>query len=220
MKFVFAALFFCLPVLSLAYIVEEVDQSQPYELVPIQAPLGESRSYLGELTGYPIMYEVVAENDFTFTAQVRQPSTQSQHDFALILVRKDDRGGGVTEVARMHTNAAEWARGRDGEIGLTFANSPVLSEEVGPGTYRLEISTPENAGAFMLTVGDRPADTGYWQTLGSVRTTQQFFGRGVFSLLGSNLVFYPIGIVILLFMFYKTWQYWSMVKVPKKHGSA
>ena len=83
----------------------------------------------------------------------------------------------------------------------------MISEDVEPGLYRIEISTPVNEGKFMLQIGNDPVETSYWSQLASVRQTQLFFGYGLFSMLGSSLIFYPLGIILLLFLIYKTWQY-------------
>ena len=216
MRRLFLGMLLLVPVPSLAFIAIETDQSQPYEIVPVEAPLGEARYFLGELEGFPIMYEVTAADPFTFTATVRQPAGQTQQPFSLIVIRQNDRGGGVREIARMNQLPEDWSTVRDGEIGLSFTQSEAISKPVEPGIYRIEVSTPQNAGKYLLQIGSEPADTGYFAQLGAARTTQAFFGYGIFSMLGSSLVFYPLGILLLLFGIYKTWQYRHVFK----HGTA
>lgn len=208
-----------LPSMVSAFSVIETDQSAPYEIVPVEMVPEEQVLFLGSLEGFPIMYEVTAEEPFTFTAQVRQLSTTIQRPFSLILIRQNDRGGGVTEVARMNTAPVDWTTQRDAAVGLSFAASPFINESVAAGTYRIEISTPENDGNYVLQLGDQPADSGYWGQLGAVRQIQQFFGFSVITMLGSSLVYYPLGCLLLIFLLYKTWQFRISTKRPESHVS-
>lgn len=219
MKRILFLLILLCPASVSAYIAIVTDQSQPYETVPVEAPPGEERYFLGELTGYPIMYEVQADDPFSFVAQVRQLANTEQQPLSLIVVRKNDRGGGVREVARMNTSPDEWARARDAAVGLTFSQSPLINEPVEAGVYRIEVSSPRNTGKFMLQIGEQPTDAGYIDRLSAVRTTQTFFGRSMISMLGSSLIFYPVGILLLLFLIYKTWQYRHVFRGPQNHVS-
>ncbi len=164
------------------------------------------------------MYEVKLDEDSKLVAQVWQPANRAAAKFALIAIRQNDRGGGVTEVARMNATPDSWIKQSDSQIGLTFLQSASINESVEAGTYRIEISTPENAGKFLLRIGDSEAEEGYLESLSSVRTTQEFFGHGLFSMLRSSLVYQPLLFFLLMFVVYKSWQYRKVVKI-KAHVS-
>lgn len=196
-----------LPLVSWGYTAVETDISQPYEIFPIEATAQAQIAYLGSLENYPVMYEVTSDEPFTFNAFVSQSTQREIQPLSLLLIRKNDRGGGVAEVARMSVDTGQWQRTKDSLLGMTFVQSPSISEEVSAGTYRIEVSSPDNQGRYLLQIGNQPTDQGYLTTLSEIRTTQKHFGLGLFSILKSSYVYYPLGILVLLFAFYKTWQY-------------
>lgn len=204
MRIVLTLLIVALPVMATAFTAVETDISQPYEIVPIEVSMPEQLSFLGTLNDYPVMYEIRSEEPFTFTAQLSQIANKEQQPFSMLLIRRNDRGGGVTEIARQPYVEEDWNRGRDSQIGMTFSNSKVLTQEVEPGIYRLEVSSPNNQGRYMLTVGTEQAEVGYFEQLGYIKQTQAYFGYGFFSMLKSSLVYYPIGILLLLGAFVQT----------------
>ncbi len=197
---------FIIPVSVSAFIASETDVSQPYEIVPIEVAMPEQISFLGTLNDFPVMYEIQSDEPFTFTATLAQPLTQKSQPFSLLLIRRNDPGG-VTEIVRRPFVVKNWSTRRDALLGVSFLQSPTLTEEVDPGTYRLEVSTPDNQGQYMLTVGTEPAEVGYFDQLGYIRQTQLYFGYGFFSMLKSSLVYYPLGILLLLLGIFQTWRF-------------
>ena len=212
MKLFVVGVLVLLPVSIQAYTVFEPDVSQPYEIIPFQAAPPIEHSYLGTLDDYPIMYEISSEDPFTFSAQVSQLSNAEVEPLSLLLIRSNDRGGGVKEIARMNVDPAEWVRTTDSKLGITLVTSPVLSEMLEPGTYRVEVSSPDNIGRYLITVGQEPTEPGYFAELGAIRQTQAYFGLGIFSMLKSSYVYYPIGILLLLLALYKTWTYRHLIR--------
>ncbi|MFT5832388.1 MAG: hypothetical protein ACI9SY_000778 [Candidatus Paceibacteria bacterium] len=209
MRILLALLVFVLPVLTHAFVAVETDISQPYEVFPVENVLPDQTSYLGTLDNYPVMYEVRSEEAFIFTAQLRQPASSPSEPLALLLIRRNDRGGGVTEIVRQNIDPADWSRERDSLVGMSFLTAEVLEIDVEPGIYRLEVSSPNNLAQYMLTVGDESIESGYFEQLGYARQTQSYFGYGFFTMLRSSLVYYPIGILLLLGAFYQTWRFAS-----------
>lgn len=207
MKFFFALISVLLPTLAEAFVAVETDVSQPYEIVPIEVTLPTQVSFLGTLNDYPVMYEVTEDEAFTFVAQLSQPLRQEAQPLTLLLIRQNDRGGGVTEIARQTIKPAEWVSRRDSMLGMSFRYAPIMNIPVEAGTYRLEVSSPDNQGQYLLTIGSEAQEVGYLQELDYVRQTQSYFGLGFFSMLRSSYVYYPIGIVLLLLAFFKTWQF-------------
>jgi hypothetical protein len=209
MRTLLICIFVTLPVISHAFVVVETDISQPYEVFPIENALPDQTSYLGTLDNYPVMYEVRSEESFTFTAKIQQPTNRPAEPLALLLIRRNDRGGGVTEIARQKIDPTNWIRERDGLVGMSFLTAEILEIDVEPGIYRLEVSSPNNLAQYRLTVGDDPIDSGYFEQLGYVRQTQAYFDYGFLTMLRSSLVYYPIGILFLLGVFFQTWRWAS-----------
>ena len=179
------------------------DQTGPYEIVPVEAAPEVQTSFLGELTGFPIMYELSTDRPFVLQASVRQLANKKNESFSLIVIRQNDRGGGVTEVGRMNISPDAWPRARDGVAGLSFAESPSITTEVDAGIYRIEVSTPENAGKYQLLVGEQEVVQPYFDRLVDTRLIQQFFGYGPIAMIGSRLVYMPIFVLLLLYVVYR-----------------
>lgn len=192
-----------------AFELVTTEVTRPYEIVTVDNNLGPQHIYLGELKDFPIMYEISTSEQFDLSTKVRQRYNGSgePHDFSLIVIRQNDRGGGVTEVARLRPNTSDWAVVKDSVFGMTFWESETLTKTVDPGVYRIEISTPENIGRYMLTIGEGGELPGYFSTIANIHTTQKFFGYSVLKLLTSSYVYYTLGIVFLLFIIQKTWRY-------------
>lgn len=202
--FKYFALALLLPIYASAYSVIETDVSQPYDIVPIEVVAPEQISYLGTLEEYPVMYEVTSEDSFVFEAQLWQWAGSEPEPLVMLLIRKNDRGGGVSEVTRMTIEPAEWEYRKDSKLGMSFLVSPAIQEEVEAGTYRLEVSSPDNQARYLLQVGSESPEVGYFAELGAIRQTQAYFGQSIFSMLKSSYVYYPIGILLLLGAIYQT----------------
>jgi len=210
MKYLLAASLFFLSAVSVdAFnpIITEV--SRPYEVVTIKEDAGRIQEYLGELEGSPVMYEITSDEPFVLQAHVRQRYRAGTEpvEFSLIAIRQNERGGGVTEIQRQRPELADWQRRKDSLLGLVLWESPGLSSAVEPGTYRVEISTPDNTGKYLLSFGTEPVRDGYFKTLTGIARTQQFFGFSFLRLLSSSYVYYPIGIILGLFVTQRVWSY-------------
>lgn len=192
-----------------AYELTVTDVTRPYEIVTVKSDLGPEHIYLGELNDFPIMYEITAKESFDLSSRVRQIYNGSEKpvSFSLIVIRQDERGGGVTEVARLRPGTDDWTMVKDSVFGMTFWESEALTSTVEPGVYRIEISNPDNVGRYMLTLGEGEDLPGYFTTLANVRTTQKFFGYSILRLLTSSYVYYTLGIFFLLFVIHRTWKY-------------
>lgn len=203
---------FLLPVFAVAFspIVSKVEQ--PYEIITVDFEPNASAYYLGELENYPVMYEVTSEESFVLSASLFQLKNNDEPiDFSLIAVRKNDRGGGVSEVKRQRFDSSTWVVEKDSKTGLTFWKSEEFINEVEAGTYRIEISTTKNQGKYLLKFGPGEDDEGYFSSLAGVRRTHQFFGYSVVTMFTSSLVYYPLGILFVLFSIERTWRYRKLI---------
>lgn len=217
MKKIYSVLGWCgmllLAVPVMAYQLTLTEVSEPYEIVPLVSSPEEKQVYLGELQNFPIMYEVESEEGFTIALQLSQDYKNGVEPtlFSVMIVRKDDRGGGVTEVVRLNTTDEDWLTRKERAYGMTFQDSPVIEQVVGPGTYRIEVSTPQNLGKYQLTIGTESQKLGYGETLGRIYTTQKFFGYSPVKILTSSYVYYPLGIALVLLLMYRTWRWRKLI---------
>jgi len=192
-----------------AYELVVTEANQPYEVVTIESDKGPEHVYLGELDNFPVIYEIKVDESTDFNVQIRQlyKGVGTPLLYSLILIRENELDGGVTEIARLTPDVQDWTMVKDSVLGITFWESEVLTSIVDSGVYRIEISSPENTGRYMLTINNNTEKLGYFATLTNVRTTQAFFGYSIFKMLVSSYLYYAFGILFLLFVIYRTWKY-------------
>lgn len=197
-----------------AYELTLTEIEKPYQIVPLEYGLGTKQLFLGELNNFPVMYEVGVDSENTFKVFIRQRyfSMGFPTDFSLIVIRENDAGRGVTEIARLKPKPEDWKIVEDKKVGMTFWESEMLDKTIQPGLYRIEISTADNSGRFLLGFGETDSEAGYLKELGNVYKTQSFFGFSFLKLLTSSLVYYPLGIIFLVFVFHRTWKYRNVIK--------
>ncbi|HMO78386.1 MAG TPA: hypothetical protein PKD95_04285 [Candidatus Paceibacterota bacterium] len=205
-NFVLINCLFLVPNLVLAYNPTINTTILPFDVVTIDGNIESEAQYLGKLIGYPQMYEFVLTEAATLTLELAQLSDENPIPFSLIIVKENSNNGGVSEVGRLQAKDISWSMVKDRVLGLKLLKSEVFVAELTAGVYRVEVSTPDNFGSYLLEVGDEPFNPGYFSTLSDIRTIQKFFDLSFFSLLRSSYVSYPLGIVILLILFYFTWR--------------
>jgi hypothetical protein len=207
---VFSFLLGSSPVVAHEMIVSEV--VKPYDIVSLETNIETMQVHLGELNNFPVMYEVVLVASSTISTSLQQEYRGNENTvpFGIMVVRQNERGG-VSEVARYNPEQEEWSRIKKPELGLVLQRSEQVSEEVGPGTYRIEVSSPNNQGLYVLKFGVGDIDEGYFESLGHARTMQKFFGYSIVKMLTSSLVYYPLGILFLLFAIQRTWKYRKII---------
>ncbi|USN87806.1 MAG: hypothetical protein H6779_05425 [Candidatus Nomurabacteria bacterium] len=178
----------------------------PYSVTAVGGSLSLQREFLGELKNDPHMYEFVVGSSTELYLRLAQLESDKLVPFSLILVQQNENRGGVTEIGRTNNVKAKWEPIHDDLLGLTMDYSDPFVVTLKPGVYRVEVSTPDNVGKYVLIVGQESVDNGYFSELSNVRTIQSFFGKSMFSMLKSSYVYYPIGIVVLLIVIYQTWR--------------
>lgn len=202
---IFAFTLFGHEVLAYQVLTQTVDV--PYEVVTISGDPTIQQSILGELDGSPEMFEIVSETPFVLTAEIRAvPGTVATPDFGGIIIRQKEIRG-VEEVARLKAADAGWTVIVDPSTGLRYQAGPFYSEAVPAGMYRIEVSTPENIGKYILVIGDGKNTQGYFASLAAVAEMYRFYGVSKMWMFSSPYVHYPIGILVLAGLIVGTWYF-------------
>lgn len=187
-----------------------------YEVVTIQNPETE-QLILGELEDAPEMYEIVSETPFTLTAEIRAvpyPASTIVPQFSGIIIKQKEIRG-VEEIARLKAEESNWTVVSDNATGLNYQAGPFYSEPLEAGTYRIEISNPNNSGRYMLLVGSKSDESGYFASLADIKLVYQFYGLSTVRMFSSPYVHYPVGIMILIGLIFGTW-FWQ--RTQKSHA--
>ncbi len=178
----------------------------PYEVCMADSDIAVGAEYLGELVGDPHMYEFSIGAETPLHLTLFQLEEGEPVPFSLIAVKQNNQNAGVVEVGRLAAKDITWTEVSDNGLGLDLVASQTFEATISPGIYRVEVSTSENYGKYMLRIGEIEANPGYFSTLADVRMVQKFFGASVFSLFLSSYVYYPLGILILLGLIFMTWR--------------
>jgi hypothetical protein len=192
---------------ALAYSPIVVQPAQPYDIIPVEGDVYVEHQFLGTLEDYPEMFEIKTESAIDLKISVRQLDTDTAVPFGLIMVRQNEGDGGVSEVLRQNEAVSEWTKVSDAVLGMHFLESTPIQKNITPGTYRIEVSTPDNKGAYMLVIGEDPQSNGFFKALAQIYTTQRHFGYTPFHIFFSSYVYYPLGILLVLYGIYRTWRY-------------
>jgi hypothetical protein len=162
------------------------------------------REYYGELTGDPLLYEVVALQNFTLRTVLDQPREVVEPLPLRLLVVREIPGGRVEVVTRLEPTVADWQAYKEHALGLAWWRALVEVPDLAPGTYRIEVSSAYNVGSYRLTLGTTDVQSGYvgaWQRLWFV---QSYYERSVFALLTTSFVLWQLVAVIVLAL---CWRY-------------
>jgi len=178
----------------------------PYEPMVVSGRIEEEAQYLGHLIGDPQMYEFTIGVESLLSVRVAQKDTESPLLLSIITVKENTNNAGVTEIGRLSAGMSELVSRKDTVLGMTFLESQFFTATLTPGTYRVEVSTPDNLGKYLLSIGTKSADVNYFTTLSNIRTVQKFFDYSIFALLSSSYIKYPLGIIILSILIYFTWR--------------
>ncbi len=186
----------CLPtVCTYAYNPISAEPTEAYSVITIEGDPYVERSYLGDLEDAPDLYELKTDVAITLRIEVQQRAGKKAVPFGLMIVRQNDVDGGVEEIVRQNEPLESWVKKWRYTLGMNLLSAPVVETEILPGTYRIEVSTPDNKGAYSLTLGEEPVSSGYLKSLGQVFKTQHHFGFTPFRFLLSSYVYTIILVV-------------------------
>lgn len=194
---------------ALAYVASEHTSDIPYEIFSIDTEIPYQQYFMGTLDGFPEMYEMVFAATTTLSLEIRAIDNSSPESFQLAgIIIRDKTVRGVEEIARLQADDTLWEQEQDILSALPYFAGSSFNEVVPPGTYRVEISTPNNLSKYILVFGDDAVSAGYGTALESVANTYSFYGVSKIGMIRSPLLFYPLGIVVLVCLIAGTW-YWQ-----------
>lgn len=175
-----ALLLWLYPSYSLA--LEEVSQPDVFTPTAWAEPLVDA-TYLGDLTGWPHTFSFTVATTSVVSYEVA--TVPNEPPVSLLLVREETRG--VSEVARLTGTAATWDVHRANRYGVRVAQSETVSATLAPGSYKLEVSSPNNHGRYVLQVGEGD-QSGFLATLIDTFRVHAFMGTWLSALLTWRVV--------------------------------
>ncbi len=195
---------------ALAAPVRTHDELKAYEIVTLDGEPEAERFVIGTLEDFPEMYEFTTDRDFILSLELRSPVTDATSPdtmptlTAIVVRTLEERG--VEEITRLLPDESDWPSMEDSLSGLPYQAGPTYQETLPPGTYRIEVSNPENLGQYWLVIGTED-DSSFGEQIATVRALHRFYGHSAFGVLTSPILFYPLGILLILGLFGATWWY-------------
>lgn len=199
--FPFLFLFLCFTPSAYAHIPYIVTQDSLKDVVTIDEP-EVSKAYYGILSGFPHTYLVNTKVPITLFVEVLVPDIDSStNNVSSIITRQVENSGRVTEVARLEAKDASWESFYEFFGGDSYRRGPDFEEEIDPGTYRVEVHTPDNVEKYVLVVGKREegGELGYFELLRRMMEVKLFFEKPRILIIESPFVFIPllVGVAIV-----------------------
>jgi hypothetical protein len=173
----------------------------PYLPIEIDE-LRSEQHWLGSLEGFPDLYQFTTSEPLTLHWQLTQDGYTVTEDFQVLLVRENDDARGVTEVMRQSAPLEDWERPAFYTLGFQRINMPSLSEEIGPGTYRVEVSAPNNDGDYLLYIGTEAASAPFFVGLFDLWRVHAHFDVSPLRALLSVFVVVPLLLLVSGYVFF------------------
>lgn len=150
----------------------------------------EKQIFYGTLKNIPHTFEFTIKEETPFFTRVSIPKRNGDHKISLIVIKEERRG--VSEVKRRTGQQETWTSYVDPISRIGFFYSAPIVANLGPGVYRVEVSSPDNVGKYRLDIGSGQQDLSYLESLKYVSATHRFFGIGLLGALIAPVVCVPL----------------------------
>ncbi|MHC4987462.1 MAG: hypothetical protein ACYTFX_03055 [Planctomycetota bacterium] len=138
-----------------------------------------SKAYYGELAGTPAIYHIETDKSFRLYVNILVPDIEGIDKNVSVKIFKQD-----TLIAHLDGSATDWPGFFEPFAGDHYFRGPEYTGTQGPGSYRLQVYSPDNQGRYALAVGDIesfPFGELVKTYLVLPRLKSEFFGKSPFS---------------------------------------
>jgi hypothetical protein len=211
MRFVlFSISFFIAPYSADANIPILVEPQEQYQVIHIDEP-DVSQAFYGTLKDAPHTFEITPAEQLNLFVEIQVPNTSFAHNNVSGIIVRQLTEGGVEEVARLHARDASWESFFEPLSGDSYRRGPRYEGEISPGTYFIEVSTPDNREPYVLIVGTKEDRThiGYFETIARIAQVKVFFDKSQFTVVQSPFVYVPLGLLMAgMFLVHRMRRRW------------
>lgn len=168
------------------------------EVLPLLSP-ERAQTIYGMLFGYPHMYEFSTIRTIRLEISLLVPEgALSRNNMTAIVLRVNDDGS-VSEITRLKAKDALWKSVYEPFGGDWYRQGGSYGADLSPGLYRIEISTPDDIGKYVLKVGTKKEVTvGYFGLLRQCADIKMFFGVSSYRVLVAPVVYGPIALFVVV----------------------
>ena len=159
-----------------------------------------SQAFYGTLKDFPHTYEIRASEPFTLFTQILVPDIdESKNTLSGIIIKLPESKGRVTEISRLSAKDASWESEYEPFGGDSYRKGAFFQRDLEPGTYRIEVHTPNNLEQYVLVVGTREEMTiGYFEMLRRLVGVKVFFGKSPIRIVESPFVYVPLFVLVCI----------------------
>ena len=111
-----------------------------------------SKAYYGRLAGNPVVFRIEAREPFKLYVNVLVPDLKEADKDVSARLLKDGAALAVLDGTRF-----DWQKFHEPFAGDDYFRGPEFSAVQEPGTYEIEVYSPDNQGKYVLAIGDKEA---------------------------------------------------------------
>lgn len=193
---VLLSVYFVFAPLASAHVPVLVEQESLRDILIIEDP-DLSQAFYGEMDNFPHTFEIRSGKPFMLFTQILVPDIDSAKDnISGIIIKLPESRGRVEEITRLSLSSP-WPSEYEPFGGDSYRMGPSFERELGPGTYRIEVNTPDNVEKYVLVVGKREELTiGYFELVGRIAEVKAFFGKSKLRVVESPYVYVPLLVLL------------------------
>jgi len=208
MRFIFGLIVFALVAIPYgeAHVPSVITQESLHDITEISNP-EISKAYYGALDGFPQTYAIKSSEPFNLFVEILIPDHEESTPIVSgIIIREVGKSGRVSEVARLLASDATWESFYEPWGGDRYRRGASFEKEVEAGTYRIEVTTPNNDEKYVLIVGkeEKFGELGYFETLERLMQVKVFLGKSKLRIIESPFAYVPL---MLLLIGVVIWRY-------------
>lgn len=163
------------------------------DVLPLRDPQRVQTLY-GHLEGYPHMYEFATKEKLDLSVEIFIPDEDGARTTISGIVLRVNPNGSVSEISRLRAREATWESHYAWWEGVFYRRGASYRGVLEPGSYKVELSAPDNLGTYAVRVGTKHHNTlfGYGSHVSNLMDVLGFLGRSHFLSVRSPLLFIPL----------------------------
>lgn len=174
-----------------------------------------SKAYYGNLTGKPVIYNIEATEAFRLYVNILVPDLEGIEKDVSVKIMKQ---GAV--ISHLDGSSHDWKRFHEPFAGDDYYQGPEYVNSQEPGSYKIQVYSPDNQGKYVLAIGDVEAFP-FGELIKTYlvlpRLKSEFFGKSPLTAY-SNIMGIFMGVVLLIIFLIATALFLGIKRIRKKRS--
>jgi hypothetical protein len=157
-----------------------------------------SKAYYGRLDGKPVTYHIEASDDFRLYVNILVPDIEGMDKDVSVKIIKQG-----TVISHLDGIDHDWKPFFEPYAGDHYFKGPEYVQSQGPGSYQLQVYSPDNQGKYVLAVGDKESFPfgelfrTYWVL---PRLKSEFFGKSPLTAFSNRMGIFLVMMIIIMLL--------------------